>query len=127
MNITITKKYLVFPVNTLAAKKVLSFSDDDSLVYKLNIKFDSVNPDFYAYIDMSRFLGKTLGISVSPEVELSFRETDEVDSDGGKILISRLDNSSVSDYSLSSLSVCSDKDITLGRIEISSLDSIWRS
>lgn len=81
MNITITKKYLVFPVNTLISKKVLSFSDGDNLVYKLNIKFDSVTPDFYAYIDMSRFLGKTLGISVSPEVELSFRETDEVDSD----------------------------------------------
>lgn len=30
---------------------------------------------------MSRFIGKTLDISISPEVELSFRETDAVDSD----------------------------------------------
>lgn len=55
------------------------------------------------------------------------RASIEVFADGGKILISQLDNYSVSDYTLSSLSVCSDRDITFDRIEISSLDSIWRN
>lgn len=79
MKIEITSKYLVFPVNSLAAVKRLSFYNADKTVYELEISIDSFNPDFYAYIDVSRFIGQTLDLSVCPEMRLEFRETDEMD------------------------------------------------
>ena len=34
---------------------------------------------FYAYIDVARFAGSTLNLSVFPEMELRFRQTDEME------------------------------------------------
>lgn len=81
MKIEIKNKYLVFPVNTLAAKKVLSFKTDSKTVYQINIKLDNYNPNFYAYIDVSRFLGQTLNMLIDPEMKIEFREADEIDID----------------------------------------------
>ena len=81
MTITVKHKYLVFPVGTLSAEKLLSFSENDKILYKLKIKIDNINPDFYSYVDLSRFMGKTLNIGVEPEMELCFTESDELDPD----------------------------------------------
>lgn len=81
MKIEIKNKYLVFPVNTLSTKKVLTFKTDCKTVYQINIKLDNCNPDFYAYIDVSRFIGQTLNIFVAPEMKLEFREVDEINID----------------------------------------------
>ena len=81
MKVEIKHKYLIFPVNTLTTKKVLTFNLNDETVYTLNIKLDNHNPDFYAYIDVSRFIGQTLDILAIPEMKTEFRESDEIDID----------------------------------------------
>lgn len=81
MKIEIINKYLVFPVNSLATVKQLSFSIADKTVYSLDIKLDNYNPDFYAYIDVSRFIGQTLDVSVSQDMQLEFRAADKMDID----------------------------------------------
>lgn len=78
MTIKITRKYLVFPVNTLASMKKLSFSLGEDTVYQLNIKLDNLTPNFYACLDVSRFMGQLLTLSVAPDMELRFEETDEM-------------------------------------------------
>lgn len=81
MKIVVKNNYLIFPVNTLTADKHLTFKNADKTVYELDIKIDNFNPDFYAYIDVSRFIGQTLNISVNPEMKLDFRTADEMDID----------------------------------------------
>lgn len=76
----IKNKYLVFPVNTSLTKKTLTFrSSDGRTVYKLNIRLDNISPDFYAYVDVSRFIGQELNMTVSPEMRISYREADSID------------------------------------------------
>lgn len=79
MQINITKKYLVFPTNTNAQNKLLSFCADGKTVYEFNIKLDYFAPDFYAYIDVSRFHGMKLELTVKPEMELAFEESDHME------------------------------------------------
>lgn len=79
MNITVKSKYIVFPINTMSTKKQLSFKIGNETKYKLQLKIDYYNPDFYAYIDVSRFMGKTLELLVVPEIPIEYRETDEMD------------------------------------------------
>ena len=81
MKIEIKNKYLIFPVNTLSTKKVLTFKMEEKTVYQIDIKLDNCNPDFYAYIDVTRFIGQTLNVYVAPEMKLEFRESDEIDID----------------------------------------------
>lgn len=81
MKIEIKNKYLIFPVNTLATKKVLTFNRSGETVYELNIKLDNGNPNFYAYIDVSRFIGQTMDVFVAPEMKLKFHGADEMNID----------------------------------------------
>lgn len=81
MTITIQSNYLVFPVYTYATEKKLIFQHEGETVYTLNLKLDNATPDFYAYIDVSRFMGKDIELLVTPEMEISCRETDEMDLD----------------------------------------------
>lgn len=82
MKIFIKSKYLVFPVNTYASSKVLEFKDGNEVVYTLNIKLDNLHQDFCAYIDVSRYMGKELELSLSPEMKINYREADSIDLDG---------------------------------------------
>lgn len=82
MKVTIQSKYLVFPVNTNAEKRNLVFWSSERQVYKLNIQLDNLTPDFNAYIDVSAYKGETLDITVSPEMEIVFRESDTMDIPG---------------------------------------------
>lgn len=81
MKITVKNNYLIFPVNTLTKNKKLTFKNGDKTLYSLDIKIDYFNPDFYAYIDVSRFMGQTLDISVDPQIKLDFRIADDMDID----------------------------------------------
>ena len=81
MKIEIKNKYLIFPVNTLSTKKILTFKRDCETVYQINIKLDNYNPNFYAYIDVSRFIGQTIDILVDPEMKFEIREADEINID----------------------------------------------
>ena len=81
MNVLIDSVYLVFPVNTLGAPKRLTFCENGEKVYEINIKLDNINPDFYAYIDISRFMGKELQLSVFPQMDINYRKANEIDLD----------------------------------------------
>ena len=81
MKIEVKSKYLIFPVNTLSTKKVLTFKRNDETVYQLNIKLDNLNPNFYSYIDVSRYMGQVIDILVTPEIKLEFCEADEMNID----------------------------------------------
>ena len=81
MKTVIDSAFLVFPVNTLGAPKKLSFFEKDKKVYEISIKLDNINPDFYAFIDVSRFMGKELDISVFPQMDIKYRKSDEIDLD----------------------------------------------
>jgi len=82
MKIKIEKKYLIFPVNVLTSKKKVTFSDDGQTVYELMMNLDNKNPDFSAYVDVSRFIGKELELTVKPEMEIKYRTSDEMDIEG---------------------------------------------
>lgn len=77
----INSKYLVFPVNLVSARKVLTFKCDNDSSYSLNIRLDNINPNFYAYIDVSRYMGKTVEISCSHEMNISFSAANEIDNE----------------------------------------------
>ena len=82
MKLTVTHSYLAFPVNTAKKMKKLLFSDGDKLVYDLDIRYDPIAPDFTAFVDLRRFMGRELTISIEPDLPLSFRESDDIDADG---------------------------------------------
>lgn len=79
MEIQVKHKYFVFPVNPLATVKRLTFKKNTEIVYAINIKLDYVNPDFNAYIDVSRFMDENLDISIFPGMKLSFDEADTME------------------------------------------------
>lgn len=76
MQVKITKNYLVLPTNTHAKGKKLVFKENGKEVYALDIRLDDKYPDFYAYIDVRRFLGKTLSVEIFPDMKFSFSESD---------------------------------------------------
>ncbi|MBR3838978.1 MAG: glycoside hydrolase family 32 protein [Clostridia bacterium] len=81
MNVVIKNKFIIFPVNKLSTNKTLSFKENDKVVYALNIKIDYINPDFYAYINVERFMNKTLEMTISPDMNIKFSVSDEMELD----------------------------------------------
>ncbi len=77
MKVYVKTKYLIFPVHTLAATKTLTLFCEGKKEYSLKIRLDNRDPDFYAHIDVSAYRGKTLTLTVEPEMELKFVESDE--------------------------------------------------
>ena len=80
--LTVTKKYLVFPINNSLPPKRLSFRKDGEEVYYLDLRLDNVAPDFEAWIDVSRFAGEELTLMLDKEMPLSFREEETMDLPG---------------------------------------------
>lgn len=79
MKALIDSNYLTFPVNTKAEKKRLTITAENGSVYPLNLRLDSESPDFTAFIDVRRFRGTKVTLSVTPETELRFDTADSVD------------------------------------------------
>ena len=76
MTLTIKKKYLVFPVNTATEQSTLTFFENGASRGSFRIRLDAKAPNFFAYLDVSRFIGHTLTLSIEPKTETSFREAD---------------------------------------------------
>lgn len=81
MKITIAHPYLVFPVNRAKSCKKMRFFVDDALVYEMDIRLDYHSKDFYAYLDMRRFMGQTLECTVEPDMEPFHWTADAIDRD----------------------------------------------
>ena len=82
MKIEIKHRYLVFPVSTFSPQIRFRFYDEGEEVYYLNIKLNPTEPTFYAYVDMARFMGRTIEIGTTPEVEIVYTESDTMDITG---------------------------------------------
>ena len=78
MKIKIEKNYLVFPTNVNAKQKNVTFYDGGEEVYVLNMRLDETAPDFYAYIEVSRFIGKELELKIYPQMSVLIRQADEI-------------------------------------------------
>ncbi len=77
MKYDVEKKYLVFPTSTNAMTKNISFSDKDgNCVFDIDIKLDYETGTRDVYIDMQRFVGQTLDVSVHPQMKLDIRQKD---------------------------------------------------
>lgn len=86
MTMVIEKKYIVVPVNNNAVSKKLCFyerdRDEDRLVMALDCKIDPLEPQYKAYIEVSRFLGRRLSYDTVPRVELCLEQSDEMELEG---------------------------------------------
>ena len=72
MEIKIKSKYLIFPVNKEAAVKQLKFLKEGKEVYGLNVRLDNIQPDFFAYVDVERFMGDTLELTIDAGMPIRF-------------------------------------------------------
>ncbi len=82
ISVTVTKKYLVLPVqHGVPAKKVLLL-EGGTLLFDVDCMLAEGQPDFYAYLDVSRFMGKTLTLTAQPEVPFSVAESDTMELTG---------------------------------------------
>lgn len=78
MKIEIKNKYLIFPVNQRVTQKKIYISDGKHPAYALNMKLDYINPDYYAYINVERYMGKTVEITAEQDIEIKFSVSDEM-------------------------------------------------
>jgi len=78
LEIKIKSKYLIFPVNKEAAVKQLKFLKEGKEVYGLNVRLDNIQPDFFAYVDVERFMGDTLELTIDAGMPIRFTEADEM-------------------------------------------------
>ena len=81
MKITVSNRYLTFPVNTQKASKKLMLFSEGTLVYDLDCCIDMLEPNFTAYVDVERFMGCELEVEVSPEMNFSFGAADKIGDD----------------------------------------------
>ena len=79
--VTVNSKYLTFPVSRSATPKSLIFFDGEDAVYDLKINIDTLSPDFTAYVDVSRYMGKTLTMTLSQPTLFSFGTADSIPDD----------------------------------------------
>ena len=82
MEITISKKYITLPVNTDASVKNVCFFENGTLLFDLECKLDSIAPNFTAYVDVTRFMGKTIEIVSDPEMGFNVGFSDKMDLPG---------------------------------------------
>ena len=79
MNIVISEKYIILPINTHAPSVRVEMKIGDELVYPLDVSLDPVSPNFPAYIDVERFMGKPLTIVCNPEKSWDIQTSNELD------------------------------------------------
>lgn len=77
MKIHCKERYLVFPVSYTARIKRVEFRENGRIVYDLDIALDAVEPDYEAFVDMERFMGRELELSVVPDMALQWRTSSE--------------------------------------------------
>lgn len=74
-------KYLLFPASHHAKDKHLFFRIDGELVYDLSVQLDYHEPDYTFPLNVERFWGKEIDISVEPMMELKIEKSDSGVSD----------------------------------------------
>lgn len=75
----ITSKYLIVPINMQMDRKTVLLSDKEGkLIFDFDANVDPLTPRFHAYLDVERFRGMELEVSIHPEImAFDFGQTDE--------------------------------------------------
>lgn len=81
MKIICDSKYLVFPASHHAQNKRISFRVNGELVYDLVVPLDNFEPDYTFPLNIERFRGQEIDLSVEPEMELRLQRSDDGVSD----------------------------------------------
>lgn len=76
MTITIKKKYLILPINDAAFPKKVCFYQEGVLIFDFDCRLDSHSPQYYSYLNVERFLGKTFDLTLEPGMPYHFEQTD---------------------------------------------------
>ena len=74
MKIKVDKKYLILPLGYYATKKKLEFFIDEELVFDIDATIDFIEPDYFQYLNIERFIGEELEI-ICPQCEDIILET----------------------------------------------------
>lgn len=82
MQITVTKRYLVFPVSREIPPKHILFRDGSTIASDLAVSLDPVQPEFLYYWDARELLGRTLDLSWDEGLNYIPEMTDTVPTDG---------------------------------------------
>lgn len=86
MNIVVSKKYVVVPLGYHAKQKRILFykqtEEGKKVVYDVFAAIDYKKPDYYGYLDISRFHGEALELTCDPALDYDFEMTDELPKEG---------------------------------------------
>lgn len=83
MKINIAKKYLILPVNTdVRNKKVLFTAEDGTLLMEYDVHLDTINPRYFSYVNVERFIGQNTEVTVEPEAQFDCLFADEIPDEG---------------------------------------------
>lgn len=78
MKITIEKKYICIPTNMSASSKILCFYDSETkdMVLDLECRLDMIDPNYTAYVDVSRFIGRVFECETIPSMDFRLEQVD---------------------------------------------------
>ena len=84
--VVIQKKYLIVPINNNVISKKLCFYEgiegERQLVMDFDCKIDTLNPQYLAYIDVSRYMGRKFSYSSIPCMEFVLEQSDTKNLEG---------------------------------------------
>lgn len=76
LEIRIEKKYLLLPINGQAARKRLCFYENGKLLFDIDCRLDMLHPTFTGYLDVERWIGKTVLLETDPEMAFTLTGAD---------------------------------------------------
>ncbi len=75
----VEKRFLVFPVDCKGDETLVTFTIGGQLVYDLNMRLTTEKPDFYAFVDVRRFLGQDVEIAAERDRLPAIDQADDWD------------------------------------------------
>lgn len=79
MEIVCDKKYMILPASFAAPKKRITFAVDGTVVYDLLVGLDTEEPEFRFPVNLERFAGQTLTMSVDCDRAFEPELTDDIE------------------------------------------------
>ena len=71
-------KFITLPINRKAVPKKVCVYEGETLLFDFDCKVDMLSPEFTAYVDLSRFMGKTVDITITPDMNFEIGMANEM-------------------------------------------------
>lgn len=68
--VNVNKKYLKLPISGYVGARTLKIIKNGELLDDIRCRLDFVNPQAYAYYDVSAYIGKEITVDVSPDMDI---------------------------------------------------------